>query len=206
MMVHGGTIGPLVFLAVFMIAGWLRPGYRARRHYISTLSTGPRGWVQIANFVQCGVLVLCGAIAMHDAGAVRWLLGIHAIGLILAGVFVTDAVVTSAPSDYATRLAAPGSRAAMLHNLASAVVFSSLCAAMCVVMVRSARAGRADWAVGSSVALVGVVAGFAVNGALLKAEVEGKIANAPLGAYQRLAVISGWSWVAAISAHAAGAW
>jgi hypothetical protein len=51
-----------------------------------------------------------------------------------------------------------------------------------------------------------VIAGFVVNGALLRAEVEGKIANAPLGAYQRLAVISGWTWVAAVFAHAAGAW
>jgi hypothetical protein len=197
----------MVFIAVFTIEGWLRPDYSARRHYISTLSTGPRGWVQIANFVQCGVLVLCSAIGMGDeAGAVRWLLGIHAIGLILAGAFVTDAVVTSAPSDYATRVAAPGSRASMLHNLATAAVFASLCGAMCVIAVRSARAGSAGWAAGSAVALAGVIAGFVINGALLKAEVEGKIANAPLGAYQRLAIISGWIWVAAVSAHAAGAW
>jgi hypothetical protein len=202
-----GAIGPVVFIAVFTTAGWLRPDYSARRHYISTLSTGPRGWVQIANFVQCGVLVLCGAFGMGGhAGTVRWLLGVHAIGLILAGVFVTDAVVTSAPSDYAKRVAAPGSRASTMHNLATAVVFSSLLAAICATAVQSARAGRTAWAIGSAAALVGVITGFVVNGVLLKAEVAGKIANAPLGAYQRLAVISGWTWVAAVSAHAAGAW
>lgn len=189
------------------IAGWLRPEYSARRHYISTLSTGPRGWIQMANFVLCGVLVLCGAIGMgSETGAVRWLLGVHAIGLIFAGVFVTDAIVTRDPLAYAKRLAAPGSRASMLHNLASAVVFASLCAAMCVVVVQSVRTGRLVWAAGSVAALLGVVAGLMLNATQLNAEVEGKTANAPLGAYQRLAVMSGWMWVAAVSSHAAGAW
>jgi hypothetical membrane protein len=202
-----GAIGPMVFIAVFTIAGWLRPDYSARRHYISTLSTGPRGWVQIVNFVQCGALVLCGALGMGGhPGAVRWALGVHAIGLILAGAFVTGAVVTSSPSDYAKQIAAPGSRASTLHNVATAVVFASLLVAICVTAVQSARAGRTAWAIGSAAAFVGVIAGFVGNGALLKAEVEGKIANAPLGTYQRLAVISGWTWVAAVSAHAAGAW
>jgi hypothetical membrane protein len=54
-----GVIGPLLFIAVFTIEGWLRPGYRARRHFVSSLSNGPRGWVQRVNFLQCGVLVLC---------------------------------------------------------------------------------------------------------------------------------------------------
>jgi Protein of unknown function (DUF998) len=46
-----GRIGPLLFVATFTIAGWLRPGYRAREMFVSELSLGSRGWIQIANFI-----------------------------------------------------------------------------------------------------------------------------------------------------------
>jgi cytochrome bd-type quinol oxidase subunit 2 len=57
-MAGAGMIGPALFVTVFTIEGWLRPGYDAWRMFISELSLGPRGFVQIANFVMLGVFFL----------------------------------------------------------------------------------------------------------------------------------------------------
>ena len=51
-----GMLGPALFVAVFSIEGALRPGYNALSTYVSALSLGPRGWIQIANFYLFGLL------------------------------------------------------------------------------------------------------------------------------------------------------
>ena len=51
-------IAPVLFVAVFTIEGSLRVGYDPISSYVSELSLGPRGWIQIANFVVFGALVL----------------------------------------------------------------------------------------------------------------------------------------------------
>ncbi|MEV5892415.1 DUF998 domain-containing protein [Nonomuraea fuscirosea] len=70
------------------------------RHPVSSLALGPSGWTQIANFITTGLLMLLFAIGLrrhlHAAGRPStWgplLVGTYAIGLIGAGVFVTDPV------------------------------------------------------------------------------------------------------------------
>jgi len=42
----------------FMIEGWLHPGYDPLKMYVSALSLGPRGWVQIVNFMVFGGLLI----------------------------------------------------------------------------------------------------------------------------------------------------
>ena len=56
-----GMIGPALFVAIFTIEGWLRPGYQPLKMYVSELSLGPRGWIQIANFIVLGILLLAFA-------------------------------------------------------------------------------------------------------------------------------------------------
>src|SRR5690242_18835283 len=51
-----GMIGSALFVTVFTVEGWLRPGYDWRSTFISELSIGPRGWIQIANFIVLGIL------------------------------------------------------------------------------------------------------------------------------------------------------
>jgi hypothetical protein len=55
---RGRTIGSALFVGVFTIDGYFRPGYDQFREYVSALSIGPRGWIQIANFVVVGLLLL----------------------------------------------------------------------------------------------------------------------------------------------------
>jgi len=47
-----------------------------------------------------------------------------------------------------------------------------------------------------------MVAVFFVRGGVLVAkETHGKLANAPFGRCQRLAIIPGWTWLALVAAH-----
>ncbi len=55
--VWAGMIGPAFFVTVFTVEGWLRPGYEPLKTYVSALSLGPRGWIQIANFILFGGLL-----------------------------------------------------------------------------------------------------------------------------------------------------
>ena len=54
-----GAIGPLLFIFVFLVEGATRPGYSAWHNFVSDLSLSNQGWMQIANFLTCGVLMLC---------------------------------------------------------------------------------------------------------------------------------------------------
>lgn len=91
------VIGPLLFLTVFIVEGFVRTDYSPLKDYVSALSLGDRGWVQIVNFLICGTLVTLLAFCMgklrggSGAGkASSFLLGITGISLFLAGVFVMD--------------------------------------------------------------------------------------------------------------------
>ena len=53
-----GMLAPILFVSGFTIAGWLRQGYNPLSTYVSELSLGPRGWIQIANFIILGLLML----------------------------------------------------------------------------------------------------------------------------------------------------
>jgi hypothetical protein len=52
-----GMIGALLFITTFTLEGLLRPGYLPLATYVSALSLGPRGGIQIANFIIFGVLL-----------------------------------------------------------------------------------------------------------------------------------------------------
>lgn len=96
-----GIIAPPLFMAVFTIEGFLRPGYNTLSTYISDLSIGPRGWIQIINFLIFGVLLFVftfGVAAEFQSGKASKggviLLRILAVCYFLSGPFVTDPVGT----------------------------------------------------------------------------------------------------------------
>lgn len=90
-----GVITFVVFVAVLLVEGALRPGYDPVFHTGRELSLGDRGWIQRANFLQMGVGALAVAIAVlrrldTPVGAV--LLAICGFGMLAAGIFVPDPV------------------------------------------------------------------------------------------------------------------
>lgn len=99
--------GSLLFVAVFTIEGFVRPGYDPLSMYVSELSLGPRGWIQISNFVASGVLLLAfawGVAAEFRVGrasrAGPILFAIIAFSLLVSGPFVMDSAST--PRDLMT--------------------------------------------------------------------------------------------------------
>ncbi|QVJ02315.1 DUF998 domain-containing protein [Nocardiopsis eucommiae] len=88
-----GAAGSWLFVAVFLLDGLTRPGYHPVRHPVSALVLGPRGWVQTANFLLCGLLVTAGALALPGAtGSTALALGVGALGLglVASGAFRMD--------------------------------------------------------------------------------------------------------------------
>lgn len=95
------AIGPIVFVLVFLVEGAIRPGYSPLRDYVSALSLGSRGWVQIASFIVTGsgilLLALLTGRAFRSRAAGRTgaiLLGVIGLCLLLSGPFVMDAAGT----------------------------------------------------------------------------------------------------------------
>jgi hypothetical protein len=140
----GVIAGPL-FVAAFLAEGATRADYHSLRHPVSSLQLGGTiGWAQIANFIIAGLLTLGFALGVRPALRASgrdstWgplLIGAIGIGLIGAGVFLTDPVSgyppgTPATSDYTWHGA--------LHDLFSAPTFLGWPAA-CLVFARLSNA------------------------------------------------------------------
>ncbi len=116
-----GVVGPALFVAVFLLEGWIRPGYNPSAEYVSALSLGGRGWVQIANFIIFGALLFwftrAVAAEFPNGKASRWgliLLTAISIGYFFSGPFVMDPA--GAPLSEATFHGT-------LHGLLGALVF-----------------------------------------------------------------------------------
>lgn len=197
--VAGLLVGPL-FTVAYLIEGAFRGhGYSPLRHPVSSLSLGPQGWEQTANFVVCGLLVLLSAIGLRrvlrpgpGAVAVPLLVAIWGVGLLGAGVFTTDPV-----GGYPTA-ATPITWHGQLHDLAFSLPgFAALTLAMLVAAVAFARR-RAGWFALYS-ALSGVA--FAVLFAFATIGFAGADPWASTaGLWQRLCVSVGWLWLALLTA------
>ena len=131
-----GMLGSALFVVVFTLEGWLRPGYDARGTFISELSGGPRGWVQIVNFMMLGTLFLVftwGVAADFREGTASKagpiLLAIIGFSFLVSGPLVTDLAAT--PRD---QMSLHG----ILHGIFGALVFS-LSPVSCFVFWRRFR-------------------------------------------------------------------
>jgi hypothetical membrane protein len=198
-----GVVGPPLFVIVFLIEGATRAHYSPLRHPVSSLSIGEFGWVQKANFMGTGALMIgfavgLGLTARHAGGgrSTPLLIGLFGLGLIGAGVFNADPI-SGFPSG-TPMIAAIRSVHGQLHDLAGTPVFLGLPVA-CIVMARQlARAGRRGWATYSIVTAVAFLicfiladAGFAQFGPLM-----------PIGGLlQRLTIIIGWGWLTAFAVY-----
>ena len=190
-----GALGGFGFIAVFLIAGAIRPHYDPLYNPVSALSLMGGGWVQIANFVVTGLLMLaCGLGLRRGLASGRgatWgpiLIGIFGLGLVGAGVFVTDpgfGYPPGAPSGVPPVPSLHGT----VHTLVSLVVFVALSIA-CFVFARrfSAQPRSRIWAVYS------FLTGLAVPAFIVASSVAW-FSGGPGGLFQRLSICAGWVWV-----------
>jgi hypothetical protein len=203
-----GLIGPPLFVVVFLVEDLVHPpGYDPLRHTVSAFAFGPFGWVQRASFMVTGGLLLAFAFGLRPAlrryGSGRWvpvLVGLFAVGLIGSGVFAADPVASGVT---ATAPYPPGDPTVVgrtlhgvLHDLFGTPVFLGLPVSCSIVAYRLAAAGHKRWAAYSAVSAVMFLACFVLTSMALS---QPPIISPVGGLLQRLTIIIGWAWLAALA-------
>ena len=202
-LLYAGVVGPLLFIVAILIEGARRPGYSAWRHYVSQLATGDGGWMQTVNFLVCGTLVLVFAVALRRAikgtrGSTGGpaLLGLFAVALLVAGAFATDPAL-----GYPVGAAPVHTAHGMVHGLAGLFAFTLLPAAAFVLAWHFAAMGERRWTIYSAVVGALIVVMFIASTTVSAMDGAGMWPNAPTGFLQRIAIISGWTWIAMVALH-----
>lgn len=194
-MIYGvGAISAMLFVLVFLVDGWTRPGYSSIRHPVSALALGSRGWIQTSNFLVCGTAVSISALAVVFAGqsvVLGLVLVVFGLGLVASGVFPMDAMrgyppgtLDGDPKEHSVRH--------KLHDYAGMVVFLALPAAAAVGVF--ALPG-ATWKIVSGIVAVGLTIGFGAFGTAWEKD------SPRAGLVQRAVIVPGWIWVAAVFLH-----
>lgn len=192
----GLLAGPL-FTLVYLVEGATRDGYSARRHPVSSLALGKGGWMQIANFLTSGGLLIAHGIGLQCFDGSKWLprlVSAIGVGLVGAGVFACDPL-SGYPPGTAARPSKPSIGGA-LHQLFSTPVFLGLPTA-CIVGACTKGGGHVwqAYSIASSVAFVSMFAassaGFAQSARFV----------AVGGLFQRVALSIGFGWLSIHAAH-----
>jgi len=138
-----GMAAAMVFVAVLLIEGAVRPGYDPTYHTGSELELGERGWIQRASFFLMGGGVFAFAVGVHQTldsiiGAV--LLAIFGLGMIVAGAFAPDPIRGYPPGAPSEPSAKPTWQARVHHVVGGPVAFLAIFAA-CLTLAGQLRGG-----------------------------------------------------------------
>ena len=177
----GAVAGPL-FLVVVFIQAFTRRGFSMTIHPPSLLSLGDGGWIQVANFIVCGLLFVAAGAGLRRATRATWgpiLIACVGAGMVIGGLFSADPGLgfpAGAPAGQPTTM----TWHAMLHLTGFGIGYSALVAA-CFVYARrywySAIVGGV-----TALCFVYVMSGLS-HGNLI-----------PLW----LALVVGWTWISII--------
>ena len=193
-----GIVAGPVYVVVALAQALTRDGFDIARHDVSLLANGHLGWIQIANFVLTGLMVVAGAVglrrALRSGRGSTWgplLVGGYGVGLIAAGAFRADPAFGFPPGTPAD--AGTVSWHGLLHFVAAGVGFLALIAACFVFARRFAGLGQRGWAAYS-----------AASGALFLAAFIG-IASGSGSSWAVLAfwigVLVAWAWISVTAAR-----
>jgi hypothetical protein len=199
-----GTIAGPLFTVAWLVEGTTRANYHPLRHPVSSLALGDFGWTQVANFIVAGLLTLAFAVGLRRAlrplGGSSWgpvLIGAYAIGLLGAGIFLTDPV-SGYPPGTPDMLVEYSSVHAALHDLFSIPTFVGLPIACFVLARRFALWGERGWAIYSTVSGLAFAITFVLASAGF-AQAEGLVDLA--GLFQRITITIGWIWLTLLAVH-----
>jgi len=191
-----GVVAGPIYLAVGLAQALLREGFDLKRHPLSVLENGPGGWIQVANFVVVGAMVIAAAVGFRrslgaTSRAVPWFLGVFGASMIAAAVFWAD------PMDgfpIGTPVGPPKaiSTSGLLHFAAGGLGFVAL-GVSCLVASRAMSRRNAPSLARLSllsglVILLGFFGGMAIPNS-----------SPVLGIW--IAVVVGWIWLSTMSRH-----
>jgi hypothetical membrane protein len=183
----GVVAGPF-YLLVAVIHAVLKPGFDFSKHALSLLMVTDSGWIQRANLILVGLMVIAAGIGFRRAiegrrGAwVRSLLAVYGVALIGGGIFAPD------PSGgFPAGMDETVTTSGLLHLAFGVIGFISLGVAAIVFSGWSRSLGRRSASVLSLIAGVLVLAGFVGGGAL------SQISAGVLLLW--IAVVAGFAWL-----------
>lgn len=196
-----GVIAGPVYVIVGLFQMLVRDGFDIRRHALSLLANGDLGWIQTANFLVSGLLVVAGAVGMRQAlrgeRGGTWgppLLGLYGLGLIGAGIFRADPALgfpPGLPAEAYGEISWHG----IMHLSVGAIGFVGLVAA-CFVFARRFFAirerGWAAYSIATGVVFLGAFLGIASG------------SQGPFSLIFAVAVVIAWVWISAMSARLMG--
>lgn len=194
---YGVLAGPFYVAVVLVQALFVRTGFDLARDDASLLSNGSLGWIQVANFLLTGAMVVLCAVGIRRAlaggRAATWvpiLLTVYGLGMIGAGIFTADPMngfPAGAPAGRPETITLHG----MLHIVCAAAGFIGLVAA-CFVMARRFAREHADtmkwFSILTGIAFLAAFAGVA-SGSGSPAVVIGFWAG----------LVVAWTWLATVS-------
>ncbi|WP_433361639.1 DUF998 domain-containing protein [Actinoplanes sp. CA-142083] len=187
-----GAVAAPLWAGVSLVQAFTRDGFDITRHPLSMLSTGSLGWLQIANFLIAGALMVAGAVGLRDVVDSRWaprLLAVSGAGVFAAGIFTMD------PADGfpAGTPAGPGvlSWHSFAHFGSGTIAFGTLIAACYVLARHFARSGDRRRALASAAAGTALLLG---NGWAMSGGTAGSLTLA-------IGAITAMLWVSALCAQ-----
>jgi len=200
LLICGAITCPLFILAV-LIEGAARPDYNSFRYPLSSLSIGANGWTQISNFIITGILLVLFSFGLRQVfGSNKvifrgpLLIMLAGIGLIGAGIFVTDPIFGYPPNK--PIVLRQFTWHGHLHDGFSMLVFICLPWACFVFRKRFIKAGKHGWATYSA------FTGFAVTVTFILASIGFKQITGFVnfaGLFQRLCILTGLAWITFLS-------
>ncbi len=195
----GIIAGPFyVLLGVIQIL--TRPGFDVTKHALSLMSNGDLGWIQVANFIITGLLVVAFAVGLRRAlagskGGVfgPLLIGVYGVGLIGAGVFPADPALGFPPG---TPMVSGISTTGFMHFVFGGIGFYAVIAACFVFAWRFWSIGERGWS-WFSIA-TGVLFNAAFMGIAIASGGTGSLRTFVIISFY-LAVLLLWCWLTAVA-------
>ncbi|MEX2499105.1 MAG: DUF998 domain-containing protein [Wenzhouxiangellaceae bacterium] len=195
LLISGMVVGPS-YLAVGLAQAGLREGFDLGRHSLSVLANGSGGWIQTANFVLSGLMVIAAAVGIRRAlrphsRVAGWILGIYGLAMLAAAVFPADPVdgfPPGTPEGFPETISSAG----LIHFAVGGLGFLALAIsglAVSVAMLRRRQPWVAGWSAFSGLAVIG---GFFAPFLLPAA---GPVAGI------WFSVVIGWTWLALLSLY-----
>jgi hypothetical membrane protein len=179
-----GVIVPPLFVVIFLIDGLIHPGYNAVTDYVSELSRGEMGWIQVLNFLILGIGMLTFAAgvrwgARRGAGSAAGpiIFAIVGVASVVGGIFVTD-----------LHTAKEATASGTIHDLAALLIFAGATAASFVFARRFHNRMR----IYSIATGVFVVASFVALSPATRA-------LGIMGVTQRVTVIAAFAWITVLA-------
>lgn len=198
-----GAIACPLFIILVLIEGAIRPNYNSFLYPLSSLSIGDTGLIQISNFIFTGILLVIFSLGLKqvcnsDKEKFRGPLLIRSvgIGLIGAGIFVTDPIFGYPPDK--SLVLRQFTFHGHLHDGFSMLVFICLPWACFVFRKYFIAKGKKGWANYSAFTGYAMIATFIFTSMGFK-QLSGFVNYA--GMFQRLCVSIGWTWMTLLSLH-----